>query len=51
MADQLAGYMGLDDLSDALAYIFRQHDFTAWKNRNDDEEFEESVNAKRKKVC
>lgn len=53
MADQLASYMGLDDLSEALAYIFRQHDFTAWKNRNDDEDedIEESVNVKRKKFA
>lgn len=42
--DIIVGDLGTDELSDSLAYIFRMNDFRAWKNRNDDEEFEESVN-------
>ena len=41
IADQIASYIGTETLSEALAYIFRQHDFSQWKNR-DDEEFYES---------
>ena len=43
IADQIASYIGTETLSEALAYIFRQHDFSQWKNRNnEDEEFYES---------
>ena len=46
---QIVRCLGSEELAACLAYIFRMNEFDEWENRDNEDEFDESVNRGRKR--